>query len=336
MIDDEKIIIKNEEEAFAYLKRALGKEFEGKNVDIEFRKWPILEIRIEGKGYDSTITSTMAQSLVELQAALNRTYARAIKGTSNSNALTLEERREIQFKAKVEKGSSLVKVDIGEFAAKLANQLANKMDGTDIVVTVVGCAIAAASLLAYKHFLNKRSEDKKVDAETKAKVALSQEETKRLEIFSSALSNNANLKAVKSDFDDVRHDILKSAANADRISIQDLPLTSASAKAIASTPREKAEEVQLNGNYRISNINWSKEDEVRISLYSTDAGVSREFIATMAIHNLTKDNKEKLKECEWSRTPVYLSVNAMILRGDVTTARIVGVDWPKSIAKRKK
>ena len=329
-LPEEKIIIRSEKEAFEYLKEALLNNFDGKNVNIEFENWPVLEIKIEGEGYESTITSTMAQSLVDLQGALNKTYARSVKGTSNSNVLTQQERQDIQFKAKIEKGSSIVKVDIGEFVEKLATQLVTKMDGSDVVLTVVGTAIVAASHLAYKHFLNKRSEDKKVDAETHSRVLMSQEETKRLEIMASAFKSNSNLKATSADFDEVRQDIVKSGINASSISVQGLTLDSSEAKKIASTPREKAEEVQLNGHYKIVNINWSKDEEVKISLYSTDSSTIKEFVATMAAHNLVGSNKEKLQQCEWERTPVYLSINATVLRGEVTTAIIVDVDWPKN------
>jgi hypothetical protein len=55
----------------------------------------------------------MAVALVDLQHAMNRNYARMVHGTSNSNILTHQTRQSLTFKAKVEKGSSLVKIDLG-------------------------------------------------------------------------------------------------------------------------------------------------------------------------------------------------------------------------------
>ena len=159
-------------------------------------------------------------------------------------------------------------------------------------------------------------------------MEMSAQETKRLQIFSDALARNPTLKASHEDFDNVRHDIVKSVGDANHLDVQGISLSREQARVISITPRTKPEEVQLNGNYRIVKLDWSKDDEVRISLFGSGAE-QREFIASMRAHNLTPENIEKLKACEWDRKPIYLSVNAMVLRGAVTTATIVGVEWPK-------
>ena len=71
---------------------------------------------------------------------------------------------------------------------------------------------------------------------------------------------------------------------------------------------------------------------MRISLFGVDSE-KRELVATMRAHNLTPANKKKLQDCEWGRKTVYLSINAMMLRGEVTAASIVGVEWPQDEAQ---
>lgn len=322
-----RLIVRSEEDAFTLLQRALTSELEEQPYVLEFENWPILKLRFVGEGYDSTITPHIAEALVELQHAMNRSYARLVRHSGSANVLTKEERKAIEFKAKVDEGSSLITVDLGEYAETLTTALVGKMSGTELVITILGVAISGGALLAYKAFLAARSEDKKVDQATKQTVQLSEQETKRLEIFANALTSNPALKSSHEDFDNVRHDILKSVGDADQLDIQGIPLSQDQARKIASTPRTKAEEVQLNGIYRIVKLDWSREDEVRISLYGTGS-TKQEFIASMRAHNLTPQNIEKLKACEWERRPVHLSINATVLRGDVTTATIVGVEWP--------
>jgi len=267
---------------------------------------------------------------VELQHAMNRSYARLVRHAGSANVLTKEERQSIEFKAKVDEGSSLITVDMGDFAGTLTTALAGKMTGTELVVTILGIAISGGALLAYKSFLAARSEDKKVDQATAQTVRLSEQETQRLEIFSRALNQSRELRASHEDFDNVRHDILKSVGDASQLDVQGIALSQEQARKIASTSRSKAEEVQLNGTYRIVKLDWSKEDEVRISLFGLGS-TRQEFIASMRDHNLTPQNIDKLKACEWERRPVHLSVNATVLRGEVTTATIVGVEWPEGV-----
>ena len=325
--EQEPIIIRSEDDAFRYLQSALENQLGDAPVNIVFENWPIVTIKLEGEGYDSTITSRLAEALVDLQHAMNRTYARAAHGSANPNTLTNDEKRDIQFKARVEKGSSLVSVDLGAYAEKLAIALAGKMDGTDIALTVIGTALVGGGVLAYKAFLKSRSEDKKVGTGTQERIALSQEETRRMELMTRAIAAQPRLAVAQQDFDDVRHGIVKSVADATTLSVQGVALSASDARAIASTPRAKAEEVQLNGHYMIHKIDWSKQDDARIALYSTDD--SLEFSANLDTASLKAENKEMLKASEWDRKRLHMTINATRLRGEITTARIVGVEWPK-------
>ena len=45
--------------------------------------------------------------------------------------------------------------------------------------------------------------------------------------------------------------------------------------------------------------------------------------------NGCKCDKDLIAKAEWSRTPLYLQVNARLLRGDVASATVVGFDWDK-------
>lgn len=322
---DQSIEIASEDAAFRQLRAALAGEFDGQPVQIEFKDWPMLTIRLEGDGYDSTVTPRIAEALVDLQSAMNRTYARFVRGTAHSNVLTREQRQSIELKAKVEKGSSLLTVNLGEYANTLLAGVAGKMDGTQLVVTAIGLAVTAGSVVAYKSFLKARSEDKKVELVTQERIALSQEETKRQAEFHRAVAKVPALGFAQEDFDEARHSLVKGVGDADTLKVQGVPLTNAEAMAIAATPRAKSQDVQLNGNYRVDKLDWTKPGEVRISVWSTDE--SLDFTAKLNTETLTDDQKERLKASEWDRQIVYMSINATRLRGEITTATIVGVDW---------
>lgn len=326
-VNNKKIIIKSEQQAFKYLEEALRGEFDGDASNISFERWPLLTIRLKGKGYDSTITSDVAESLVQLQQALNRAYAREVKKTTNARALTAEEKRSIKFKAKVKQGSSLVEVDLGDFSQKLIAALVDKMEPQQLIATILGLGLISGGVVAYRSFLKHRSEDVKVQLDAQSRIALSQEETKRNEILVRAITAKPELGYAQQDFDDVRREVLKSAGDADSITVQGFELSNLDARRIAATPRTESEDVQLNGHYLIQKIDWTQPSEVRLWLASTDENLN--FVATLKGTSLTDDLRSKLQASEWDRKRIHMSINGTRLRGEITTATIVNVDWPK-------
>lgn len=316
------IKISSEEQAFDYLKKALRQQLTDEPIEVVFDNWPIITLKLEGKGYDSTITSEMAGSLVELQHALNRTFARAVHNAPTARTLTLEEKKEIQFKAKVEKGSSLVTIDLGDYAQKIGLAITDKMTPEMLTITILGLAIAAGATISYKAFLKNRTEQLDADNDAKKLISLSQEETKRLEIFADAMNKNPMLKNANEDFDVARHEMVKSVSDAKSISINNVELDNASAKAIASTSRTSSIQIQANGNYYIREIKWLT-DEALLTL--EDIGTKRTFKAAFNDTSLKPNELAIIKEKEWSRGVVYLSINATELRGDITSATIISV-----------
>lgn len=329
-MDIQKIIIHNEVEAFAFIEKALRHEISDTPLELVFDNWPVLEIRLQGDGYKSTITAEMAQALVELQHAMNRAYARAVYHTANARKLTDEDRRNILFKAKVENGSSLIKIDLGAYAEKLTTNLVSKMTPEDLVITILGIAAVAGGVFAYKSFLKQRSEDKKLSVEAEKTIAMSQEETKRLEIFAAAVKNTPVLDHIRQDFNEARHEIVRGIADAQSLTVNDVTLDNKTARVIAMTKRTESKQLQLNGNYFIKKTDWQTDGEVRLTVSHVDT--ARVFIASFRDDSLKKEQTKIIEEAEWKRGQVYLSVNATELRGEITTATIIDVTAQPDLA----
>lgn len=139
------------------------------------------------------------------------------------------------------------------------------------------------------------------------------------------------LQHTQEDFDEARREILRSAGDAKTLALNGVELPNALARQIASTPRATSKDIQLNGSYVIQKIDWQQEGDVRLSLTSTDQQVT--FTASLSHDSITTFHREMLKTAEWDRKTIYMSINATELRGDITTARIVSVDWPENKAK---
>jgi hypothetical protein len=184
--------------------------------------WPKVTIRLQGPGYNSSITSDVAEAIVEIQTALNRAYSRLVHDSPDSRSLTAAERNSLRFKAKVSKGSSLINIDLGDFAKTLSTELLSKMTPDQLVISVLGLGAIAGSVVAYKGYLKVRSEDRKTQIDADKQIALSQEETRRLDTLARAMSANTAVAAAKTDFDDARNTLLKSVGDAKTLAVNDV------------------------------------------------------------------------------------------------------------------
>lgn len=323
MNENNTLTLTDERQAFELLKKALRDELKDDNIVLKFEGWPVLEIELEGPGYKSTITAEMAEALVAIQAALNRSYALIAKGQSSARHLTDAEKQSIQFKAKVEDGCSLVKIDLGEFAAKLAEATVGKMTGTEVVIAVIGTAAAFGSVVAYKAFLRHQTENKRIEKEAAHAIAMSQEETKRHQILADALAVDRRLEYVRADADLARSEILRGVSDADTITVAGVELSRVAAGAAVRKEREESKAVQLNGTYTVSEASFKQEDATKIYVRSVDDG--REFGATFKDDSLDQKQLQLLKDAAFGKNQVYLSINGRLLRGDVTSAEIISV-----------
>ena len=314
--------VSSEADAFRLIEQSLNNELGHKPYRVVFDNWPVLTIKLEGEGYESTITSDMAAALVELQHAINRSYARLVHNSTTGRSLTLAERESLKFKAKVEKGSSLIEINLGEWMAHLSTALTNKLSPEQLILTVLGVAAVGGTVIAYKAFLRHKSEDKKVDAAMQERISMSQEETRRHDILAKAVAASPMLNYVREDFDVARTEVLRGVGDADSMTVSGVSLDNATATAVARAKRAESKEMQLNGNYEIVQVNWQLEGEVRIKVIGLDNG--RSFVATLIDQSIEQDQVALLKDAEWSRSPIYLD-KCYELRGEVTTASIVAV-----------
>lgn len=323
MQDSKEIIITDEATAFNAIQTALQDGFAGQSVNLKFKNWPILEIVLKGEEYNSNITSDMASALVQLQTSMNRTYALLAHGQNSSAHLTDDERHDIQFKASVKPGSSLIQVDLGEYAEKLVTATIGKMTPEQLIITVVSISVIAASVVAYKAYLKTTTENKKISELGRTAIAMSEQETARQKILADALTSNKNLVTISRNFDDAKNQIIKGTSDADSLTVNAVLIDQETAKLAVTKTREAAVDIQLNGSYFVTETNLKKSDEIRLGLRRAQDG--KEFVASFYDNSLDKVQITLLQEAEWGRSTVFLSINATELRGQITSAKVVSV-----------
>lgn len=314
------LVIRSEKDAFDLIKKALGKEL-GDDFELRFDNWPHVNVVLKGEEYQSTITPSLMQGLLDLQHGINRTYAQLVYSQPDARSLKDEDKDELEFKAKVEEGSSIVTVDLSGFAQKLAGDLVGKMDSTQLVIlAVTGAALWAATTM-YKHYVNGEVKKKEAAADADKLVKLSEQETERVQLITQALTKEPRLVPIEKNAAATSLTLLRGVSDAESINLNGVKLTNDEAWSVVSTKRTASSEVQVNGNYRILSVDTSKDDEFRIKVRYLPDG--REFWAKFRDDSLDKEHLKALQDAEWGKSTVYLSVNGTELRGQISSATIV-------------
>lgn len=193
------------------------------------------------------------------------------------------------------------------------------------MIAVVGTALVVTSGCVWKSHLANRSDEKKVAIEEQSRLHLSQEETKRLEIITAAMSRSNVARAADQLAEDTRDSFVKSAVNASTFTIQEqVTITGGEAQQLYRAPRSTSQEVQLNGTYFIEGFKWASDQQTaRLNLRRKDDDLI--FIADLAVSALNEKQKARFKDGVVDRLEVYLSINGTVLHDKITTAKIVSI-----------
>lgn len=322
---NEAVTVESEDHAIYLLQKALYREFENTLIDLNFEDWPILRLEYKGEKFQGTITPDIAKALVDLQEVMNRVYMQAVHGTTSLIGLEQNDKRKLELVATVEEGSSLIDINLGDYAEKLATDLVGKMSSTEIIITVIGVSIVLTAGWVWKSHLKNRSETRQKELDNESRLQLSLQETERLRIVTEAMAHAPIVKKADVLAEEPRNSFVKSAIEADTLTIQETAtITGGDAKRLHRSPRSSSQDVQLNGTYFIEGFQWAPDGETaRVRVRKKDDGT--EFLANISVNALTVEQKRRFKDRTFDRSEVYLSINGTVLHDSVTTAKIVSV-----------
>jgi len=177
MEQTKRILVKDEADAWEFLRQAAYDKDFGKQSEITFSDWPRLEIKFEGKRFEKgLLPSSVAKSMHELQKDLNNSYKLVKFGSESGGSLSAEEKSKLEIKFKVTEGSLNINADIG----KILDIIINNMDGADlrragITLAVIGIGYGGLKL---KEFVEKMMDHKA--AEMKHEEVMHDKETTRV------------------------------------------------------------------------------------------------------------------------------------------------------------
>jgi len=313
------INIFEESDAWKLLEDAINGKLPEEMFKIEMGDWPELSIRLEGNKFNSSLTTKLMDAFIDLQKNIYHSYAK-LHYDDASKRLTEAEKQKLELIIQVLPGSTDLKAKLAEIAKQFIQGAIGKMEAKDYVIIATVAILAVTSNTMWKNYLNVQGEAKNIES----KVALSKEETRRLEVFRDAIKEVSHVSSIKSDAEEFYNKVLKSSASADKLHVAGQVITKEQIHQLTRGSRSTAQEVSLNGVYRIFRVDSSKPGVFKVDL--VDEG-GRRFPATLdeSVLMNKEQNRKYLQDAEWQKKPISLMVDGTELRGEITTAKILDV-----------
>lgn len=317
--DVEDIVIRSEEDAYAVLELAAKGEL-GPYRDIVFDGWPTLQLYLKGDKFDQSITPTVMRGLLEFQRGLYRSFA-AAKYDNPTRRLSDDEKKSLEVRVDVGKGSSDFGINFQDLAIELVKQLGGKMDPTSVLIAVVSIAVLYFGSSSVKAYLEYRKDvrAKEVSDETQRKTLealqfTSSQETERMKIMADVVKASPRVENIARLAYDAQTELVKSMAAGDEARLAGVSVEPEIAEALTRNARRKGVDVRLDGLYRLLKLDWSGETKLRVKIYNVNSAIVLD--ADVQDDSLDGRHKAALREAEWNRVPVQLRVNAKLFGDD--------------------
>lgn len=319
----DQIVIHNEQEAFDALELALANDIK-ETASIKFEGWPTFKLTIQGEDFHGTIPTRIMPPILELQKEIYRIYCREKYQTENTRNLTKEERDQLELVVEVKEGST-------EFIAALTNSLngiivGTGMTGPQAIVLIVSIGILITAGYMWKQWLK----NKEVTHQQDISVELSQEESKRLEIVTEALTQQPKLQEISESIEELKTEFARKLKPTDSIKIDNQELLSGGQAALLTAKaRRQKELITIDGEFEINEIKFPKVfgESYRFSVTRVIDGQKLFVDATPDV--LSREQIGILKEGAFGVKTVLMEISAQKTETTITNANLIAITWPQ-------
>ena len=269
-------------------------------VKLDVENWEDFSYYIPDASLDSTVPANVMAGLVDLQQSLYKIYAFIKTGTMDARCLTTEERSALELKFKVQSGSADIRAQIID----VIKEMAKDMSGNQKIMLILGAMVIVFGAPIWKHYIDKRAET----------------ETVRL-----LASKIPNYEILANEADLSKASLLKASAELPSgVSIYGLHLSQEQIKQLTKQTRNQSQKVHLDGSYKIIKVDMANDPLIKIKIESVSVPVQT-FNTVLERDLFSEPKLQAIQAAEWSRSPIELSIDAVFLKGEVTSAEITDV-----------
>lgn len=335
------IVINNESDVYKLLEILSDKSFDMTkldNLNVDFNGWPILQVRMVGTQFNSSITAPVMKAFLELQKSLYRSFATAKYGVPSPAKLSKDEKQMLELIIKVEEGSSKFKIDLQQLLENTCKNLVGKMESKHILIAVLSIAVLYFGDSAYKNYLDNRKEIRQQEIKNDEQKAtldhlkfVGQEETKRAKIMADLAVQNPRVQTIVALSEDAKAEFLKRGSTASIMEYQGVKLSGDIADELGKNARKPSIDIRLDGLYRVLNVDSSDPIEFKVKVRNVRNG--EEFTAAVQVNTLKMAHIQAIQNGEWARKLVNMTINAKQRTKDNTiyNAKVIFAELPTDI-----
>lgn len=310
--------IRNEEEAWEALQSALEDRISSDLAEISFEGWPAIKVKLNGDEFNSSLTPRIMDAFIQLQRDIYRTYAQVYLGKGTSAALTKDEKAALDFFVQVGPGSTDLTAIFAKAIDKLTTGMVKKMEAKHWTIVLVSVALMWGANSCLKTYLQEQKDQRQIEAQQFAQEL----DYKRNALLVQAMDMRPELRETREDMREFYNTLLKVSTRADSVEVGGHTIPKELAQELVRNPRERSQEVQLNGACRILKVDSSKPQGFFVEIRLEDgrtctAELQEGFIAQR------EKNLAIIRDAEWQKKPIYLTINGHELRGGITKAVII-------------
>jgi hypothetical protein len=184
----------------------------------------------------------------------------------NAKNLTDEEKASLQFEARVSRGSTEILAGLAESAQVLFKEAANKMSGKQLVILILGSAVAITSGILINADLDRSAEIKKLEIASQERLqtlatlkGFSEQETARMKVLQEAFGQEPKLREVEGLMQAPREKFLRNVPSEADIKFQGVEIHGSLANELARKSRRQGHVVTLRGHFQIIEIDSRRD-----------------------------------------------------------------------------
>lgn len=326
MPDGTKIIIRNEDDAWVVLERALDGEFDDlDDISVELDGWPSTDMWL-GAGKAAIYPGVM-RGFLALQSGLHHSYGIIQNGDPSILRLTNEEKRFLEIVVHVDEGSSDYKVDWQKALHKVIERMSEKMEPKHWIGITCILGVLYFGTSGYKEYLQYQMETRKAEISAEEQAALfghlqfmGAQETERMALLNRALDEISGLSGVPDQSDEAKKQVLQSLSQYGNLSVGGIDLAPDDVNEVLKRARSRSVERELTGEFLVLQVDTTAFDGFRVRLLHVESGV--EFWARLYDALVSEPQRHIIQDAEWGKHALYGRVD-VTQRGDKIVDAII-------------
>lgn len=253
MVAVEEWRISSEDEAWVFFERVLADDSQAVSATLKLDGWRPEFLYFPDEEIGHSVSPATAAAVSSFHKSLAQAYALIAYGQPNRNLLRSDDRRKLEIRLVVTNGSNGYEF-VDESINEILAEMVSNMTGEQTALVLGFFVLMYFGGTAFKHWIDARQKDRSETRESDTRKALSDEETRRLELVTEALSQRPDLKQIAQVSEDAKEAAVRPVTMLGRARVLGAEITPEEARKLLARPRQSGTGVRLDGEFEVVEI----------------------------------------------------------------------------------